>query len=64
MEWIDYKTQKPPHMKKVKAWIGNPENGFEREAHAVFLNFDGEGDFYDSEEQESLFNVTRWKYIE
>lgn len=51
-------------MQLVRVWIDNPFFGsFERQDNAVFLSFDGEGDFYDAEEQTYLNYVTRWKAL-
>jgi hypothetical protein len=62
MEWINTKDKKPSHMQEVKVWIDNPFFGsFERQDNAVFLRFEEEGEFYDSEEQIHLDYVTKWR---
>jgi hypothetical protein len=60
MDWIKLEEKRPPHMKEIRVWIENKNGGYERERNAVYLAFDE--NIYDAEEQESIHNVTKWKF--
>lgn len=59
-DWINVEDEMPPHMKEIRVYIDKPGfKPYEREKNAVWLAFDG--NFYDAEEQESLYYVKKWR---